>query len=83
MLCFFFRVASHIIAEYFNEGHSYKVILQFLSVHHGVNISLRTLKRRLRDMALKRHMQSPLIDVWNAIVAELRGPGIRALTNPT
>ena len=44
-----------IITDYFNLGYSNEVILQFLSTYHNIEISLRTLKRRLYDFHLKRN----------------------------
>ena len=44
-----------IITHYFNLGYSNEVILQFLSTYHNIEISLRTLKRRLYDFHLKRN----------------------------
>ena len=31
-----------ILREYFNEGYTYNVILDMLSTHHNINMSLRT-----------------------------------------
>ena len=43
-----------IIQYYFHRGFTYEVILDFLQTHHGISISLRTLKRKLDKYGLKR-----------------------------
>jgi len=41
-----------------------------------VTMCFRTLLRRLRDLNLCRRSQSsPMLDIWNAVQLELRGPG--------
>ncbi len=40
--------------QYFNEGHSYAVIVDMMSSLHGVNISLGTLKSKLNEAGLYR-----------------------------
>ena len=53
--------------------------MQFLREYHYINISVRTLRRRLKDYGLNRRMHpSPLVDVWHAVHHELQGPGILA-----
>ena len=47
------------IRRYFNQGYSYALILCFLKCAHGINLSLRQLKRILKLMGLKRY-QPPL-----------------------
>ncbi|XP_055051829.2 uncharacterized protein [Misgurnus anguillicaudatus] len=62
--------------QYFNEGHSYAVIVDMMSSLHGVNISLRTLKSKLNEAGLYRRKDySSPNSVCNAIRLELRGPG--------
>uniref|UniRef100_A0A3P9JDE3 Integrase core domain-containing protein n=1 Tax=Oryzias latipes TaxID=8090 RepID=A0A3P9JDE3_ORYLA len=62
--------------KYFNEGHSYSVILDMLLSLHGVRMSLRTLKSKLNQSGLyRRKYYSSRTTVINAIRAELRGPG--------
>jgi len=40
-------------------------------------MSVRTLRRRLRDYGLsRRNSPASQIDVWNAVNAELSGPGL-------
>ena len=45
---------KNIIQCYFNCGFTYEVILHFLQKHHGLSISLRTLKRKLNKFGFKR-----------------------------
>ena len=67
---------ADVIRGYFSNGHRYSVILHLLKEYHGIAISLRTLKRKLRDLGLCRRRQpSAMIDIWNAVLEELRGPG--------
>lgn len=64
------------IQSYFEDGHSYAVILDMLMEYHGIKISLRTLKTQLKNAGMfRRQNYSSLNDVRNAIRAELRGPG--------
>lgn len=42
------------ISAYFALGYNYVSIVEFLSSHHNIDISLRTLKRRLRTLQLRR-----------------------------
>ncbi len=43
-----------LITYYFDAGHRYKVILQFLCVVHGLVLSMRQFKRRLNRLGLRR-----------------------------
>jgi len=43
-----------LIRAYFEAGYAYSLILRFLKGLHGITISLRTLKRLLRKMGLRR-----------------------------
>ncbi len=53
-----------------------------MSVYHGIALSLRTLKRRLRQLDLSRRNQpSSLNDIWHAIEHELCGPGVEIFVN--
>ena len=55
------RSASGYIEEfvqmYFERGYSYRLILCFLSSCHGILLSLRTLKRVLKRLNLRRRGQ--------------------------
>ncbi|XP_030580362.1 uncharacterized protein LOC115776739 [Archocentrus centrarchus] len=62
--------------RYFNEGHSYAVIVDMMACLHGVHISLRSLKSKLNDAGLYRRKDLSSTDViTRAIRVELRGPG--------
>lgn len=66
-----------IIKQYFDAGHQYDVIVDMLSTIHGLEMSLRTLKNRLREAGLfRRRNYSPLCEVRRAIMSELDGPEI-------
>ena len=66
-----------LIEHYFWDGFRYSSIVRFLSEYHGLHISIRTLRRRLRDYGLSRRNAPPaLMHVWNAIHSELSGPGL-------
>ncbi len=66
----------HQCVQYFNEGHSYAVIVDMMSSLHGVNISLKTRKSKLNEAGLYRRKDySYPNSVSNAIRFELRGPG--------
>lgn len=63
------------ITYYYNQGFSYKTIIRFLAAYHGIDISLRTLKRRLQDYNLCRSNVSSVGVIDAAIETELQGPG--------
>ena len=65
-----------IIENYFNAGYKYCEILAFLIAYHGINISLRQLKRILNTKGLRRRKHpSDLEDVINVIEREIQGSG--------
>jgi len=65
-----------VIVSYYWEGFKYASIVRFLSQYHNIEMSVRTLHRRLADYGLSRCKQpAPFTAVWNAIREELRGPG--------
>ena len=67
---------DEVIATYFNLGLSYSEILAFLSCSHGVDLSLRQLKRVLKSKRLSRRKNySPLQEVVNAVRKEISGSG--------
>lgn len=69
-------VTEELIKYYFYRGYEYKVILEFLPTYHNVEVSERTLHRRLRTYGLSRRKHQ--YDV-NAIIEEIQrmldGPG--------
>ncbi|XP_013411268.1 uncharacterized protein LOC106174310 [Lingula anatina] len=73
-----FRSEQEAIEAYFSQGFQYKAIVIFLGLYHGIHLSLRTLKRRIRSYGLSRRgfaSQSPLHFVYQAIRRELEGTG--------
>jgi len=75
LLCFSEEQA--IIASYYWSGFKYSSIVRFLAEYHDISISIRTLHRRLADYGLSRRKQPPqIVDVFNAVRQELRGPGM-------
>jgi len=65
-----------VIMSYYWDGFKYESIVRFLSEYHGIEMSIRTLHRRLVDYGLSRRKQpAPFMAVWNAIRLELRGSG--------
>ncbi|CAB3999989.1 Hypothetical predicted protein [Paramuricea clavata] len=65
-----------IIENYFNAGNKYCEILAFLIAYHGINISLRQLKRNLNTKGIRRRKHpSDLEDVINVIEKEIQGSG--------
>lgn len=63
-----------IITQYFNDGYSYKTILNFLSQHHGIHYSLRTLKRKLRHLGLSKEANITNMALRAVIGREITGP---------
>lgn len=67
------------IKKYYNDGFSCVEILEFLAKYHGYNISLSTLKRRLREQGLHKRAlvgrRQPIEIITTAIQNELYGSG--------
>ena len=69
-----------ITENYFNAGYKYCEILAFLISYHGINISLRQLKRILNTKGLRRRKHpSDVQDVINVIEREKFKEVARAL----
>ncbi|KAG5278045.1 hypothetical protein AALO_G00094580 [Alosa alosa] len=67
---------EELIFKYFAEGHSYKVIMDLLATKHNISLSLRTLKRKLKNAGLsKRRNYTPVATIRAAIAEELKGSG--------
>ena len=67
---------EEIIRYYFLKGFQYKEILNFIRKYHGKQISMSTLKRRIKHFGLRRKNSHYDMDVVrDAIRAELDGPG--------
>ena len=65
---------NDIINHYFSLGLAYSEILAFLLCFHGIEISLRQLKRVLRRQGLRRRKDhSGIREILNAIETELEG----------
>ena len=64
------------LEKYFYAGFEYKTIVLLLERHHSIKTSVRTLRRVLSNLGLKRRGQSVDIDaVRNHMRAEMEGPG--------
>ena len=50
------------IENYFYLGYTYNQMILFLEKYHGIQISFRTLKRRLQDYGLKRRRNDEQVD---------------------
>ena len=48
------REREELVHDYFRDGYEYKVILCFLYFVHGICLSLRQLKRILKQLGLRR-----------------------------
>ena len=44
-----------LLSHYFHQGCEYEVILEFLNDYHDMSLSMRSLKRRLREYGLRRN----------------------------
>ena len=67
---------NDIINHYFSLDLAYSEILAFLFFFHGIEISLRQLKRVLRRQGLRRRKDhSDIREILNAIETELEGSG--------
>ena len=65
-----------LVEGYFRLGIDYVEILAFLIMCHGIRLSMRQLKRILRDRGPnRRKLQSPVNQIVDAIENELRGSG--------
>ena len=54
MMYFVVPVELKIIEYYHAKGYEYQAIVLFLEKYHGISLSLRTLKRRLKDYGLRK-----------------------------
>ena len=65
-----------IISHYFSRGYKYTAIIRFLDKHHGIKMSHRTLKNRLKKYKIKKKLPSYDLDIIRERVRhELTGPG--------
>ena len=66
---------QELISYYFGKYFPYHVIVLFLKTYHGITMSTRTLKRRLRKFGLKRRQANVNEPVLRRIIEqELQGP---------
>lgn len=74
MRCFVSRDEACCIEAYLHQGYNYRTITQFLQVYHGIEMTMRTLRRRVLQYGLQR---GPVNwqNVYNAILTEITGPG--------
>lgn len=65
-----------LVESYFHLGITYREILAFLILRHGIRLSMRQLKRILRKRGLtRRKQQSPVNEIVDLIENELQGSG--------
>ena len=67
---------KEVITYYFNCGYTYDAMIDFLRTQHGISISLRTLKRRLKEYNLKRkNVNVDEANVRNLVKLEMANAG--------
>ena len=65
---------EELVRHYFQQGYRNDEIACFLAVHHGIILCIRTIKRILKRLSLKRaskRNQSPLESIVRAILQEI------------
>lgn len=68
-----------IVTFYFSRGFEYKSIIHMLSKRHGIKMSERTLKNRLKEFGLRRKLALyDEAEVRRQIEQEMEGPGCMA-----
>nr|XP_058963686.1 uncharacterized protein LOC131790490 [Pocillopora verrucosa] len=69
---------NEVIKRYFHCGYPYDAIVGLLKKREGLQMCVRTLKRRLRCLGLKRKGNAKIMDdseIRNVIREEMEGPG--------
>ena len=67
---------EEVLIRYFHRGFSRLSILSFLKKYHEIEMSMRTLRNRLRDYGLKRRgINTNDREIYQAVRDELDGPG--------
>jgi len=69
---------DEVITHYFHRDYPYDVIVGLLEQREGLQMCVRTLKRRLRSLGLKRKGNAEVMDdseIRTIIHEEMRGPG--------
>ena len=78
----FFSVTDserRIIEHYFHLGYKYDIIICLLKNEHGIQMDLRTLKRRLKFYNLNKRKDTVSEDhIRNIVRNEMQGPGCLA-----
>ena len=70
------REASELIEVYFHRGYPYQAILGLLEKQDGVRMHIRTLKRILKDLGLKRKAANHDEDIVRELIKqEVQGAG--------
>lgn len=65
-----------LLESLFYKGYEYQEILQILRTQHGIELSLSTLKRKLKDYNLSRNkVEFDRIELREIIVQIMYGPG--------
>ena len=65
---------KEMISYYFKKGYKYTAIVLFLRLHHNIEISIRTLKRRLQTYGLQRKICNITEDSLKQIISrEIEG----------
>ena len=65
-----YSLEREIIQNYFYSGYSYEIITELLKQLHNINMSVRTLKRRLKDYGLRRNQNEVNEDELRNITRE-------------
>ena len=68
---------NEVIKHYFHRGYPYDAIVGLLKKREGLQMCVRTLKRRLRCLGLKRKGNAKIMDdseIRNVIREEMEGP---------
>lgn len=68
---------NQLIVKYFKYGYTYSKICSMLHQRHEISLSLRTLKRRMKSIGLKRRsiVESPIEEIAAAIILECTESG--------
>ena len=76
--CITGKSIDDVITHYFRRGYPYDAIVGLLKKREGLQMCVRTLKRRLKSLGLRRKGNGKLIDdskLREAIREEMNGPG--------
>lgn len=81
-----FTTEREAVTHYFRRGFRYDTVISFLHEYHGISMSVRTLKRRLREYGLAKSDDSISEETVRQIIEkEIKGPssmlGYRGMWN--